>query len=245
MPNATLFRPLAIAAALLLGTAAAAQSPAVVDRHRPAEDSARDAARHPDAMLAFAQVKPGQRVIEIIPGHGYFTRLFAIAVKPGGTVIADVPAAAAQHDPDGAKLIAALATDPAYGDVRVIDHLTGPDMANADLFFTSQNYHDLHNALPPEGIAAFNTTVFKALKPGGVYVIVDHVALAGSGDVATKALHRIDPSVVKAEVLAAGFVFDGETNALANPADAHDKIVFDPGIRGHTDQFAFRFRKPR
>ena len=241
------FGSVAVAAALLLASPAHAQSDvaAVADTHRPADDTAQDALRKPAEMLAFSQVKPGDKVIDFIPGHGYFTRLFAVAVKPGGTVIADIPAAAAQHDAAGAAMLASMAAEPAYGDVRVIDHLNDPAAADADIFWTARNYHDLHNSMPPEGIAAFNATVFKTLKPGGVYVIVDHAAAPGSGVSATKTLHRIDPAAVKAEVTAAGFVFDGESDVLSNPADAHDKIVFDPSIRGHTDQFAYRFRKPR
>ena len=238
-------RFLAPLAALALAAAPALAQPALTDSHRPAADTARDAMRKPAALLAFAGVRPGQTIVEFIPGHGYFTRLFAVAVKPGGRVIAVVPAAAAQHDGEGARIIGTIAADPAYGDVSVVERLATPEMMNADIVFTAQNYHDLHNALPPEGVAAFNASVFKALKPGGVYIVVDHAATAGSGLTATSALHRIDPALVKGEVMAAGFAFDGESAALANPADGHDKIVFDPAVRGHTDQFAYRFRKPR
>lgn len=245
MTHTALFRSMMIAAALLVGGTAAGQSRAVVDAHRPAEDAARDATRRPDAMLAFAQVKAGDTVVDMIPGHGYFTRLFAVAVKPGGKVIAIVPAQVAEHDPEAPKALNAIAADPAYGNVSVVPKLSDSSVSQVDVLWTAQNYHDLHNLVGPGGILAVNKAIFAALKPGGVFVVVDHVALAGSGDVPTKALHRIDPAMVKAEVLAAGFVFDGESDALRNPADAHDKIVFDPAIRGHTDQFAYRFRKPR
>ena len=93
-------------------------------------------------------------------------------------------------------------------------------------------------------MAKFDKKVFDALKPGGLFVVIDHVAPAGSGLADTNTLHRIDPAVVKREVEAAGFVFDGESNALRNPADPHDLKVFDKAIRGHTDQFIYRFRKP-
>jgi predicted methyltransferase len=93
-------------------------------------------------------------------------------------------------------------------------------------------------------IAAFNHQVFDALKPGGLFVVIDHVAPAGSALADTNTLHRIDPATVKQEVEAAGFVFDGESKALHNPADPHDAKVFDKSIRGHTDQFIYRFRKP-
>ena len=112
----------------------------------------------------------------------------------------------------------------------------------ADIVFTAQNYHDLHN-IPNFDMAAFNKSVFNALKPGGEYIVLDHVALPGDPNV-THTLHRIDPAVVRKEVEAAGFKFQRESKILANPADPHDKNVFDPSIRHHTDQFIYKFRKP-
>jgi len=94
-------------------------------------------------------------------------------------------------------------------------------------------------------MAKFDAAVFQALKPGGLFVVLDHSALAGSGTSATNTLHRIDAAVVKKEVTAAGFVFVGESNALRNPADPRTALVFDKAIRGHTDQFIYEFRKPR
>jgi predicted methyltransferase len=91
----------------------------------------------------------------------------------------------------------------------------------------------------------FNRAVFKALKPGGTFLVVDHVAEAGSGMRDTDTLHRIDPAIVKQQVVAAGFVFEGESNVLRNPADDHKKVVFDKAIRGRTDQFIYKFRKPQ
>ena len=237
---------LIVAAALALAAPAFAHpADAVGDARRPPEDVARDAARQPVAMLEFAQVTHGSKVADFIPGQGYFTRLFAVAVKPGGSVVAIVPVAARKLDAAAAGMIDAIAADPAYGDVTAADTLAAIKPGSLDVFWTAQNYHDLHNALPPEGIAATNKAIFNALRPGGVYVIVDHVAAAGSGVAATKALHRIDPAAVKAEVTAAGFVFDGESKVLVNPADPHTAIVFDPAVRGKTDQFAYRFRKPK
>lgn len=225
------------------GVAGAHSADAVADKHRPAEDKARDAARHPVEILDFAHVGHGSKVIDFIPGRGYFTRLFAVAVKPGGSVVALIPAAAAEHHRDDAALVTALGSDAAYGDITVVNAITDPAVANADVFWTAQNYHDIHNA-PPGSVEGLNKAVFAALKHGGYYVIIDHVALAGSGDTATRTLHRIDPAVVKTEVTAAGFVFDGESKVLANPADPHTALVFDPAIRGKTDQFAYRFKKP-
>ena len=114
----------------------------------------------------------------------------------------------------------------------------------ADVVFTAQNYHDVHN-VPNIDIAAFNKSVFNALKPGGAYVVLDHAAAAGSGGRDTSTLHRIDPEAVKAEALAAGFVLAGQSKVLENPQDAHTVAVFDPSIRGKTDQFILKFTKPR
>ena len=115
-----------------------------------------------------------------------------------------------------------------------------------DAVFIRQNYHDLYDKfMGPADVTAFNKAVFAALKPGGVYVVLDHVATAGSGVSATETLHRIDPQRVKADILAAGFKLDAQSSLLANKADDHTKIVFDDSVRGHTDQFLFRFKKPK
>jgi predicted methyltransferase len=114
----------------------------------------------------------------------------------------------------------------------------------ADLVWTSQNYHDLHLAKLNLDVAAANRAIFQALKPGGLYVVVDHAAAAGTGlDIPDK-LHRIDPAIVRREVEAAGFKYLGESTVLRNPADDHSLAVFDPAIRGHTDQFVYKFQKP-
>jgi len=114
-----------------------------------------------------------------------------------------------------------------------------------DLVFTVQNYHDYHDKfMGPVDMASFDKQVFNALKPGGVFVVVDHSAVAGSGFSTTETLHRVDEDAVKKEVEAAGFVLDGESDALRNKDDARTAKVFDPAIRGKTDQFILRFKKP-
>lgn len=226
--------------ALALAAAAYAAPPA-----RPADDIVKDAMRKPADMVAFAKIAPGKTVADIIPGNGYFTRVFAAAVAPGGKVVAVIPPQAEQAYPDGAKAVRAMAADAGFGNITVVASPADPALAGTlDVAWTAQNYHDLHNGLPPEAVIGFNKVIFAALKPGGYYVIVDHSAVAGTGLAGTQTLHRIDPAVVKAEVVAAGFVFDGESAALANPADPRTAIVFDPSVRGKTDQFAYRFKKP-
>jgi predicted methyltransferase len=115
--------------------------------------------------------------------------------------------------------------------------------APVDMVWTSQNYHDPHN-FPGLDVGVFNKMVFDDLKPGGVYLILDHAAAAGSGLRDTKTLHRIDPETVKAEVLAAGFKLVGSSDLLRQPGDDHTLKVFDPSIRGKTDQFILKFQKP-
>jgi predicted methyltransferase len=237
----------ALATALSGAAWAASDMPAYVtaaisDPSRPATDTARDAARKPAEMVVFAGIKPGNTVLELIPGGGYFTRVFSKAVGPGGHLYAAVP------DPksgDAEPAANAIAAEPGYGNVTVVPVQPLPAMPPLDVIWTSWNYHDLHLSRLHLDMAMVDKGWFSLLKPGGVVVIVDHVALPGSPAVETAdKLHRIDPAVVKAEMTAAGFVFDGESDVLANPADPHTALVFDPSIRGKTDQFAFRFRKP-
>lgn len=224
-------------------------SAAVADPGRPAEDTQRDANRKPAETIQFAGVKPGDKVVELIPGHGYFTRIFSKVVGPKGHVYALSPprrANAAPDSPDPVAATTAIAADAAYSNVSA---QAGP-LATitvsepADVVFTAQNYHDVHN-IPNIDIAAFNKSIFNALKPGGVYVVLDHAAAPGSGGRDTSTLHRIDPAAVKAEALAAGFVFAGQSKVLENPQDAHTAKVFDPSIQGKTDQFILKFRKPK
>ena len=222
---------------------------AVADPGRPDEDKQRDANRKPAETVQFTGIKPGATVVELVPGHGYFTRIFSKVVGPKGHVYAVSPprrADAKADAPDPAAPTTAIASDPAYSNVvvQVAPLATLSVSEPADVVFTAQNYHDVHN-IPNIDIAAFNKSIFEALKPGGVFIVLDHAAAAGSGGRDTSTLHRIDPEAVKSEVLAAGFVFAGESKVLANGKDDHSAKVFDPSIRGQTDQFIFKFRKPK
>jgi predicted methyltransferase len=242
---------MALAFAVTVQTQAQAQAPsaaiqaAVADPGRPEADRARDAARHPAEVVAFAGLKPGDKVADLIPGGGYFTRIFSKVVGPTGKVYAVVPDTPAPR-PQGVQAMQELTA--AYPSVTVIN---GPIAAfkppeKLDVVWTSENYHDLRIPMfGSQNMAAFNKAVFDALKPGGVFYIEDHAAAAGSGDSATNTLHRIDPALVRREVEAAGFRFDGESKVLAHPEDPHSALVFDPSVRGKTDKFVMRFRKPR
>jgi predicted methyltransferase len=236
-----------IAALALAGaTASIAQAPpayvtaAVNDAGRPAADKERDVHRKPAEMLAIAEIKPGSKVGELIPGGGYFTRIFAKAVGPTGKVYAITNPPAAGRGPPAVRAIAA---DAGYSNVVVIE---GPvaefkTPEPVDVVWTSQNYHDV----PPEGRAALNKAAFNALKPGGVYIVLDHMAAKGAGEAVHRTMHRADEDIVKAEVTAAGFRLDREYDTLRNPKDDHTKAVFDGSVRGDTDQFILKYRKPR
>lgn len=230
-----------------VGNAVPAYVTAAVNDPARKDDASNDDRRQITAVMVFAQVKPGEKVLELIPGTGYWTRVFSGIVGPKGHVYTVWPDEtmkfASKSFPEWQKLVAT----PHYANVSLLRqpaaHLSVPEPV--DLVFTSQNYHDLHDPfMGPVDMLAFDKQVFTALKPGGLFVIIDHVAPAGSGTSDTNTLHRIDPAAVKKEVEAVGFVFDGESEALRNPADPHTIKIFDPSIRGHTDQFIYRFRKP-
>jgi predicted methyltransferase len=240
---------LAAAAALAAGAHAIPKyvTDAVADNARPQEDRARDADRKPAQTLAFAGVKPGDRVYELAPGRGYYTRLLSAVVGARGKVYTSVrpkrPDAPADAPPPPVRAIAA---DPHYANVEVseqqISQLKFPE--GLDLVWTSQNYHDFHN-VPDLDVAKFDKDIFQALKPGGIYLVLDHAAQAGSGIRDTSTLHRIDPEAVKKEVESAGFRLEGESEVLGNKNDPHTEKVFDSAIQGHTDQFILKFRKPK
>jgi predicted methyltransferase len=221
---------------------------AIGDPGRPAADTERDANRKPAQTLEFAGIAPGEQIAELLPGGGYFTRIMSKAVGSTGHIYALVPAPSPNdppNTPDFSARIKAVAADPSYSNVTVVSEpfaqLKTP--VPVDLVWTSQNYHDLHN-FPGLDIGVFNQMVFEALKPGGIYLILDHATAPGAGTSQTQTLHRIDPETVKREVLAAGFVFVGSSDLLRQPSDPHTAKVFDPSIRGRTDQFILKFRKP-
>ncbi len=219
---------------------------AISDPARPADDVKRDGARKPAAILEFAQAKPGNKAIDFIMGGGYFSRLLAKTVGPKGKIYAYQPAEfinfRAQYGIDQKTVADAYSNiTPLNGSLAT---LAFPE--SVDLIFTAQNYHDLHLAAFPAGLAdTVDAALFKALKPGGVLLVIDHAAVAGSGTRDSNALHRIDPATVRAELEKAGFKFEAESPLLRNTDDPHTLLVFDPAIRGKTDQFVYRFRKPR
>jgi predicted methyltransferase len=243
----------AAAAVALAGVAAVAQTTipsyiaaAVANPARPPADTARDAARKPGEVLTFAHVRPGEKVLELIPGGGYFTRLLSGAVGPTGHVTEAVPALP-NASGDVQRTSNGVAADPHFSNVSEIA-MTPGDLATAgpvDLIWTSQNYHDLHLAKLHLDVVGLDKLFYAALRPGGEFFIEDHAATPGSGISTTDAEHRIDEDFVKHEVESVGFKLVRESNILRNPADDHTLLVFNPAIRGHTDQFLLVFRKPK
>jgi predicted methyltransferase len=231
-----------LAVALMLAFSMGAAITALAESSQPAAPAVDPAWKAPE-VIAFIGVKKGDKIADVIAGR--LTASLAEAVGPSGQVYAVETAEIAKSHPDGLSMLKSLAAKSPNVIVSA-DPIASPLPTGLDAVFIRQNYHDLYDKfMGPADVPAFNKAVFTALKPGGVYVVLDHVAAAGSGIGATETLHRIDPARVKADVLAAGFKLDAESSILANQSDDHTKGVFDPSVRGHTDQFLFRFKKPK
>ena len=235
-----------VALALLFAAPAVAQTAPPVDTTRPETDRARDAARKPADFLAFAGIKPGDRVVDYMMGGGYWTRLLSGAVGPNGKVYAYQPAefiafrAAYGTEQDAA--VAGRANVVPLRDGLATQAFPEP----VDAIVTVQNWHDLHLKQAPPGTGAYLASrLFAALKPGGVLVVADNASAAGQGFTVSDTLHRAEGIAVRKEIESAGFVFEAETPMWASTADDKTKIVFDPAVRGKVDQFVYRFRKPK
>jgi predicted methyltransferase len=221
---------------------------ALLDAARPHDQIAPDAWRQPAALIAFAGIKPGDRIADFMPGNGYFTRLLSRVVGPQGRVYAYLPTQQlANCEPAETAGTLALKGDHRYSNVQILiaasDDFSPPE--KLDMVWTAQNYHDFHDKfMNPTNVAKSNAAIFKALKPGGVFLVIDHAASPGSGLRDTETLHRIDPDTIRSEVSQAGFDFEAQSAVLRNPQDSHSLLVFDPAIRHKTDQVVFRFRKP-
>lgn len=247
---ATLFA-IAAPVALTATAATASTTPAYIAAaiNDPArKDAAADDARRKIAeVMTFAQVKPGQKVVELIPADGYWTKVFSGVVGSQGHVYTIWPDPYQQYVGEGYTAWQALIATPKYANVSLLRQpaadFSVPE--SVDLVFTAQNYHDYHDKfMGPVDMVAFDKKIFAALKPGGVFVVIDNVAPAGSGFSATDTTHRVDPEAVKKEVESVGFVFDGASDALHNTTDTHTLVSYTAPMSGHNDEFIFRFRKP-
>jgi predicted methyltransferase len=246
-----------LAAAVLVGGCRKAEQPtqysqtaldqALADPARKDQRDAADARRKPGPLIALAGVKPGDKVLDLIPGTGYWTRIFSKVVGPNGKVYAVWPEAYARTAMGNVATLRQLSADPYYGniatEVQPSTALSAPEPL--DVVWTSQNFHDYPDEFMGKGDpAALARDAFRILKPGGTFMIVDHKAKPGRGLADTGTLHRIDPAAVRRIVEDAGFRFAGESKALENPDDPLDIPVFDKRVRGHTSQFAYKFVKP-
>jgi predicted methyltransferase len=231
----------ALAGLVLVSAPAFAQAPsaaitaAVADAGRTEADKAADDLRKPAETIAFAGVKPGDKVAELNPGGGYFTRIFSKLVGPTGKVYTF-----AAPRPNAPPPTAPAGTNATPLSAPLAEFATPEPV---DVVWTSRNYHDFQNA-PGADMVAFNRKVFAALKPGGTYIVLDHAAAADAPDNVTSTLHRAKESVVRQQVEAAGFRFVASGNVLRNPADNKGARVMEQDVRGKTDQFILKFQKP-
>jgi predicted methyltransferase len=219
---------------------------ALASANRPAEDKARDADRKPAELMQFFGVKPGMTTADIIALGGYVTEVLSVAVGPNGKVYAQNPPIALQlRDGMYAKQITErLAGNRLKNVVRVDADLPASAQippGSVDVAITAMNYHDVRNRNPADGVG-FLRAIYTMLKPGGVLGVTDHVGNDGANNTQ---LHRIPKHFLLEDAKEAGFVVDGESDVLAHAADDHTRMVFDPALRGKTDQFVVRLRKPK
>ncbi|MGF6852854.1 methyltransferase domain-containing protein [Paraburkholderia sp. CI3] len=221
---------------------------ALNDKTRPRRDRARDGRDRAADVLRFIDIGPGDRVVDFLPYRGYFTRLCASLVGDHGRVFAAIPTELTKIE----RIEAGRSEVEQFARERHNIVLlkgsaekAGAPTEQIDVLCIVQNYHDLHTPMMgPVDVHAFNNAVFRVLKPGGHYVIVDHRAQSGTSTEAAKTLHRIDPAVVRREVEAVGFEDAGELDVLRSRCDPRTSSIFARGIRYHTDRFIVKFRKP-
>lgn len=211
---------------------------------RPPADRDRDADRKPAELMVFFGIERGMTAIDVMAAGGYTTEVLSVAVGPTGKVYAHNSLPMLQFNNGAyAKAIAArLENDRLPNVVRLDGDLPGAvGVGNADVAITIMNLHDLYNR-SVQAAESFVKNVYDSLKPGGVFGVVDH---AGNPGAENARLHRMTRQQAIDVVRTAGFFFEDESNVLANPSDDHTKGVFDASLRGKTDQFVLKFRKPK
>jgi predicted methyltransferase len=213
---------------------------------RPQADRDRDADRKPAELMMVLGVKPGMTAIDLLAAGGYVTEVLSIAVGPTGKVYSQN--AAGMLKMRGGAVDKALSARLADGHLpnvtRVDDSLPQPQVApgSVDVAITVMNLHDIYNASGADAAIGFVKNVYSVLKPGGVFGVVDHVGVAGADNAK---LHRMQKQQALDVAKAAGFIVEVDSNVLAHSADDHTKMVFDPTLRGKTDQFTLVLRKPK
>jgi predicted methyltransferase len=233
-------------------TAPAAPTPspaltaALASPDRSDKDKALDAQRHPAEVIAFLGIGPGMKVAELGAGGGWTSEVLARAVGPTGTVYSMNPPAFIGFA--GPAWDARLATPVMSKTVKVVrefDDPLPPEAKDLDAVVISFIYHD--TAYMGVDREKMNRAVLAALKPGGVYAILDSSARAGTGTQDTKTLHRIDEQTVKAEVESVGFKLAATSDLLRNPSDTRDWNSSPTAAgekRGTGDRFVDKFVKP-
>jgi len=244
------FIPLLLVAAVSLPVAAATSSnadkliaQAVADPARAADDRATDDLRLPAQTLAFSGVRPGMTVGEFYPGGGYFTSMLSDVVGPKGHVYGLENEGWKDAVEANNKLLADRKFKNVSIDAKPFGTVSFPKPL--DLAWVTQNYHDLKIAKYGKvDTVAFDRAVYDALKPGGIFFILDHQGASDLTDDQIAKMHRINRDVVVREVTSVGFKLVDEGNFLRRPADDHTLPIFDKAIRYHTDQYALKFVKP-
>lgn len=224
---------------------------AVAAADRPAEARALDASRKPAEVLQWLGIEPGMDVADLISGTGYWAEIMAHVVGPRGTVTAWQPNEF-YNDAEGKALWDGIAArTPRVVLARYPFKDFAPPASSIDAAIINLSYHDLYweseqYKIPRTDPDAWVRALYAAMRPGGVVGVIDHVGKPGTDTrVLVDKLHRIDPAVVRADFERAGFRLADTSNMLANPADDHSKLVFDPTVRGKTDRFMMKFMKPR
>jgi predicted methyltransferase len=219
---------------------------ALMDESRSTEDKARDGGRKPAEVMAFLGVEPGMTVIDVIAASGYYTEVLSRTVGPRGKVYAQNPAAVLKFS-DGAndKALATRLADNRLPNVIRWDRETtdlGIAPNSIDFAMTALNFHDVYNGSGKDAAVSFAKLVFDVLKPGAVFGVIDHEGAAAADN---QSLHRMQGGLALEALLEAGFSIESTSNTLRNPEDDLSKMVFDPSIRGKTDRFLIKARKPK
>ena len=223
----------------------AALATALASEQRPAEDRVRDANRKPVDVMQVLGFEPGMTVLDVIAAGGYFTEVLSHTVGATGKVYAQNSRFVLDmRDGANEKAISGRLAGGRLANVERLDRDIA-DMGLApgsiDGAITALNFHDVYNGQGADAAQGFLTAIYTALKPGGVFGVIDHVGIAGQDNAK---LHRVEKSIAIEQAKAAGFVVEADSDVLHNLTDDHTKAVFDPAVRGQTDQFLLKLRKP-